>query len=564
MADALRAAEAEDVSPIYKRYINLSAEQWLRLAGLEQYTAAFNKAGLTNSADFSSVDENTLKTDIGMRNKSHRLRFTAIVKSDSAQPKILADFALVTCKTARQIFRKAFPEEIPGCEQELEIMEACVDPRGHGKVSKFQLKAFLRRHRGDLAGAMECLADELGTDPRPQPGAVERSDEDYFYDFLRRAGLEPLFLVLRDHGVVGPNELSESSGITTDMLKQWCPALGWDLEASKRLKKLLARNDSFMDDEHAPATADMIQCIWRDIIGSEGSDVCEALVEILAKDPMVGTASQWQVRQLLKLHGNQLSLLEIFAKDPLFAGATRPSDEVLESQYGYYGTRTAHDWYKQWLLRSGIGFKQYYKAAKGRATDKESIQKFIKEKIASSDDGHSGKASSTLEMDRSTPSGEKIYLRFILLSRTAVATTLQRLFGKQLDAEELDANKIALDCVDPHTGRGKVTVYQLEELKERVKDHPDYDLSTILKGVYDLLDKKIAKAKKVRPKLEGPVIDFLTQLKFANYGKAFLDNGVDVMEDLPTITDEELTTMGVDKVGHRKKILRAIKAMEQS
>jgi hypothetical protein len=167
-------------------------------------------------------------------------------------------------------------------------------------------------------------------------------------------------------------------------------------------------------------------------------------------------------------------------------------------------------------------------------------------------------------MDRSTPSGEKIYLRFILLSRTAVATTLQRLFGKQLDAEELDANKIALDCVDPHTGRGKVTVYQLEELKERVKDHPDYDLSTILKGVYDLLDKKIAKAKKVRPKLEGPVIDFLTQLKFANYGKAFLDNGVDVMEDLPTITDEELTTMGVDKVGHRKKILRAIKAMEQS
>ena len=68
----------------------------------------------------------------------------------------------------------------------------------------------------------------------------------------------------------------------------------------------------------------------------------------------------------------------------------------------------------------------------------------------------------------------------------------------------------------------------------------------------------------MKPKLEGPVIDFLTQLKFANYGKAFLDNGVDVMEDLPTITDEELQTMGVDKVGHRKKILRAIKAMEQS
>jgi len=412
---------------------------------------------------------------------------------------------------------------------------------------------------------MDCLADELSTYPRPQRGTVERSDEDYFYDFLRRAGLEPLFLVLKQHGVVSPNDLSKSSGITADMVKQWCPALGWDLEASQRLEKLLERNDNFMDDEHAPATADMIQCICRGIIGSDGADVCEALVEILAKDPMVGTASQWQVRQLLKLHGNQLGPVQFFAKDPLFAGPNRPSDEVLESTYGYYGTRTAHDWYKQWLLRSGIGFEQYYKAAKGRGTDEASMKKFISQKINSSSDEHAGKASSTLALDRSKPSGEKIYLQFILLSRTAVATTLQRLFGKQLDADKLDANKIAVDYVDPYTGRGKVTVYQLEELKDRVKDHPDSDLSTILKGVYDLSDKKVAKPKKVPKKMEGPVIDFLTQLKLANYGKSFHGNGIDVIDDLFTITDQELKDIGVDKVGHRKKILRAvIKAKEES
>ena len=199
MADALRAAEAEDASAIYKRYINLSAEQWLRLAGLEQYTAAFNKAGLTNSADFSSVDQSALKTKIGMRNKSHRHRFLSIVNIDSNQPKILADFALVTCKTACQIFRQAFQDRPAGSAAEVEIMEACVDPRGHGKVSKFQLKSFLSRHRGDLKGALECLEDELRTAAHSGRGPVVTTGEDYFYDFLRRAGLEPLFLVRLPH-----------------------------------------------------------------------------------------------------------------------------------------------------------------------------------------------------------------------------------------------------------------------------------------------------------------------------------------------------------------------------
>lgn len=349
------------------------------------------------------------------------------------------------------------------------------------------------------------------------------------------------------------------------MVKQWCPALGWDLEASQRLEKLLERDDSFMDDEHAPATADMIECICRDIIGGGAVDVCDALVEILAKDPMVGTASQWQVRQLLKLHGNHLGEIVFFAKDPLFAGPNRPSDEVLENFYGYYGTQTAHDWYKQWLIRSGLGFEQYRKAAEDRATDETSMQKFVGQKIESCDDEHAERANSTLKLDRSTPSGEKVYLQFILLSRAGVATTLRQLFGKQLDAEKLDANKIALDHVDPFTGRGRVTVYQLEEIEKRAEEHPDWDLATILKGVHDLSDQKIGKPKVVKKKPEGPVVDFLNQLELGDYAKSLNDNGVDEMEDLFALTDGELTELGVDKVGHRKKILRAvIKAQDAS
>ena len=558
MVEALNAAEAEDVSAIYKRYINLSAEQWLRLANLEQYAVAFNKAGFTNSADFNSVDEKALKTQIGMRNKSHRRRFLAIVKSDSKQPKILADFALVTCKTAQRIFQQAYPKHPSGSAEEQQIMEACVDPRGHGKISKFQLKAFLLRHRGDLSGAMACLGDELGTAPQPHRGPAVTTDEDDLYDFLRRAGLEPLFLVLQQHGVLGPSDLSKSRGITVDMVKQWCPALGWDLEASQRLEKLLGRDDSFMDDEHAPATADMIQCICRDALGNAAVGVCEALVETLAKDPMVGTASQWQVRHLLQLHGDDRDAIQYFAKEPVFAGPNRPSDEVLEKLYGYYGTQTDHDWYKQWLLRSGIGFEQYHATAKGKATDEASMKKFVDQKIMSCSDEHGARATETLKLDRSTPSGEKIYLQFILLSRTAVAKKLRSLFPKQLDAEKLDANKIALDHVDPYTGRGKVTAYQLEETKKRAKDHPDWKLATILKGVYNLSDQKIAKEVPKKPKPEGPVVDFLDQLKLGDYSVSFHKNCVDEMADLMVITDEELKALGVDKLGHRKKILRAI------
>ena len=59
------------------------------------------------------------------------------------------------------------------------------------------------------------------------------------------------------------------------------------------------------------------------------------------------------------------------------------------------------------------------------------------------------------------------------------------------------------------------------------------------------------------------VSDWLRRLDLAQYIQAFTDNAID-WAVLPTLTGDDLKDLGVQVVGHRRKLLNAIAALNQS
>ena len=56
--------------------------------------------------------------------------------------------------------------------------------------------------------------------------------------------------------------------------------------------------------------------------------------------------------------------------------------------------------------------------------------------------------------------------------------------------------------------------------------------------------------------------DWLDSIKMGDYMNVFIDAGYDHPYQLTKIRNEDLLTMGVKLIGHRNKIMKAIKAIE--
>lgn len=59
---------------------------------------------------------------------------------------------------------------------------------------------------------------------------------------------------------------------------------------------------------------------------------------------------------------------------------------------------------------------------------------------------------------------------------------------------------------------------------------------------------------------DDTVKSLLREWKLSEYCGMFDDNGIDTLEDLQHVTHEDLKEMGMKKLGHRKRLLRRIKA----
>eukprot|EP01061_Rhynchopus_euleeides_P032982 TRINITY_DN549_c2_g1_i2.p2 TRINITY_DN549_c2_g1~~TRINITY_DN549_c2_g1_i2.p2 ORF type:complete len:555 (+),score=191.60 TRINITY_DN549_c2_g1_i2:231-1895(+) len=58
----------------------------------------------------------------------------------------------------------------------------------------------------------------------------------------------------------------------------------------------------------------------------------------------------------------------------------------------------------------------------------------------------------------------------------------------------------------------------------------------------------------------GGVPEFLKQHGLEEYGAVFAENGFDDMADVLQLTDSDLLAIGIDKLGHRRKIMRVLEA----
>ena len=55
-----------------------------------------------------------------------------------------------------------------------------------------------------------------------------------------------------------------------------------------------------------------------------------------------------------------------------------------------------------------------------------------------------------------------------------------------------------------------------------------------------------------------PILEWLTSYKLADYAPVLERNGYETTELLVGITHEELQDMGINKIGHRKKLISAL------
>ena len=60
-----------------------------------------------------------------------------------------------------------------------------------------------------------------------------------------------------------------------------------------------------------------------------------------------------------------------------------------------------------------------------------------------------------------------------------------------------------------------------------------------------------------------PVLDWLTSYKLGDYVPVFEGNGYETTELMVGITQEELQEMGINKIGHRKKLMSALASWPQ-
>ena len=63
--------------------------------------------------------------------------------------------------------------------------------------------------------------------------------------------------------------------------------------------------------------------------------------------------------------------------------------------------------------------------------------------------------------------------------------------------------------------------------------------------------------------MAGSIADWLRELGLDQYAQAFADNDID-HDVLAELTAEDLTGLGVTSIGHRRKLLAAIKALRES
>jgi len=77
-----------------------------------------------------------------------------------------------------------------------------------------------------------------------------------------------------------------------------------------------------------------------------------------------------------------------------------------------------------------------------------------------------------------------------------------------------------------------------------------------------LLKHKFASDQKQNEK-ENKIKDWLTyKVQLPQYFDLFIENGLDDMDDIKDLTDAELAYIGVTKLGHRKKMLRAMQSVQ--
>ena len=133
--------------------------------------------------------------------------------------------------------------------------------------------------------------------------------------------------------------------------------------------------------------------------------------------------------------------------------------------------------------------------------------------------------------------------------------TMNKKFQSLMDKLERIELRLTVSAKKQNDVIERMEEYQRKNDEEMAKMKEEMERLSLMDGYDDDEDnKEQSEEEKVRAWMEETV-------KLGQYAQVLIDNGFDEMESLMDITMEELEEMGVDKMGHRKKIFKNAQKM---
>ena len=218
----------------------MSTYDWLRRIGLEKHAKLLEDQNYTTARSLHGLQESVLKElDPAAWNKepSHLAKLKALCTADGSKARDLLSFTSPDYARLRDSFVAAFAAEK---KEDVEahataFARSLTDGGGHGRISRFQLEAYLEKaveeNYGVGKAAMEAKKELLEhVRPEPPPAPAPKEPTEWVHSWLKGHGLERLAPKLIDARFVDEDDLKMEPKLTLEELEK----LGVEKAAERR------------------------------------------------------------------------------------------------------------------------------------------------------------------------------------------------------------------------------------------------------------------------------------------------------------------------------------------
>jgi chaperone BCS1 len=427
---------------------------------------------------------------------------------------------------ARQLFLRFFD----GQSKLSEEFAAKIPSR---EISMAAIQGHLLANRDDPALAVATAHDLLSSKQVLGDGLMPT------YDHLRRVGLERFAYAFESFGVYVKEDFD---ALDIKTIKSHLIDLRWDSKSCSRFEKLIEKDANLIRD-YIMCDVPAIKEVFR---AKFGQSKCDPICEKLAPQGK-GLCSIWQLKWFLQCCDSEKEAVD--------------NADILVAPRESFCTNT---WMTAWDFCKREGSEKFAACAyeleeNGFMLARDFADLNDKDKLKDAGFGSAASAEVVLAATDSDSSKQlHVKMRFSLMD---FIHAKREFLKKYPSADDKKAAKFARTITDKN-GFGVVSLGEVAAFFKKYPNSPDEAAaaaSTLI--TYKREPKPESTQDK---KAEGWIVDFLASggKDLVGYADEFLNQEVNTPIDVMDITDSELSRIfKVEKLGHRKQILRKIQSL---